>query len=262
MEQAIEQVIEPVIAQVVEPVTEVAQVVEQVAEVAQVVEPVVEVTQVVEQVIEQVAEVAQVVEPVVEVTQVVEQVAEVAQVVEEENLSMVTQKEALERVIEEENIVVEIQKEALEQVIELTPIVEELNSLTPIQKEALDVVFNDIKSVVEHILIDADISIQIKIMQMIVPIIKTVQDFSSIKLALTGADKKAVALECGRKCIKMLLKDHLDMLMLYSTIAEPALETMLDLSRKLKPIQEQLKEESSPACCLELLSACLSLKNK
>jgi hypothetical protein len=144
--------------------------------------------------------------------------------------------------------------------------VEEANSLTPIQKEALDTVFNDIKGTVEHILIDADVPVQVKIMQMISPIIKTVQDVGAVKLALTGADKKAVVLECGRKCIKMMLKDHLDMLMLYDTIAEPALETMLDLSRNLKSVHNKLKElekkEPSQECCLEVLVSCMGLKTK
>ena len=154
----------------------------------------------------------------------------------------------------------------VEKGVEVTQVIvntlEEANSLTPIQKEALDLVFNDVTSTVQHILIDTDVPIQIKIMQMISPIIKTVQDVAAIKLALSGADKKAVALHCGRKCIKMMVKDHLDMLMLYDMIAEPALETMLDLTRKIKPIQEQVKEKPSPECCMGLFSACMSLKSK
>ena len=152
----------------------------------------------------------------------------------------------------------------LSQVIATT--VEEANSLTATQKEALDIVFNDVKGTVEHILIDADVPIQVKLMQMISPIIKTVQDVSALKLALTGADKKAIVLECGRKCIKMMLKDHLDILMMYDTIAEPALETMLDLSRNLKSVHDKLKElekkEPSKECCLEALIACMGVKTK
>jgi hypothetical protein len=148
----------------------------------------------------------------------------------------------------------------------ITNIVEEANSLTATQKEALDTVFHDVKDTVENILMNADISVQIKLMQMISPIIKTVQDVSAMKLALTGADKKAVVLECGRKCIKMILKDHQDMLVLYNTIAEQALETMLDLSRNLKSVHDKLKElekkEPSQECCLELFMACMAIKNK
>ena len=161
-------------------------------------------------------------------------------------------------------------EQIVEKGVELSQVVvktvEEANSLTATQKEALEIVCNDVKSTIENILLHADTSIQIKIMQMISPIIKTVQDVSTLKLALSGADKKAIALECGRKCIKMILKDHLDILMLYDTMAEPALETMLDLSRTLKSTHEQLKkiekQESSQECCMELFSACMSLKSK
>ena len=142
--------------------------------------------------------------------------------------------------------------------------VEEANTLTPIQKETLSVVFDDVKDTVQHIMIDNDVAPQIKIMQLISRIIKTVQDVCAMKSALTGADKKAIALECGRKCIKMM-KDHLDILMLYDTIAEPALETMLELSRKMKPVQAiatAVTEQPSQECCMGLFAACMSLKSK
>ena len=185
----------------------------------------------------------------------------IANTVEEAN-SVV---EVVAATVEEAKTVVEVVAATVEEVITVTDVIintiEEANSLTATQKEALDIVFNDVKGTVENILIDADIPIQIKLMQMISPIIKTVQDVSALKLALTGADKKAIVLECGRKCIRMMLKDHQDMLMLYDTIAEPALETMLDLSRNLKSVLKQIeKKEPSPTCCLEVLVACMGLK--
>ena len=221
-----------------------------------VVTPVVEVIVVeanpIAEVIATVEEVNSVVEvtPVVEVIAVIEEVSPVVEVVA---ATVVEVKSVVEiiTVIEEATSVVEV----------IVNTLEEANSLTATQKEALDIVLNDVKSTVEHILIDADVPIQIKIMQMISPIIKTVQDVSALKLALTGADKKAIVLECGRKCIRMMLKDHQDMLMMYDTIAEPALETMLDLSRNLKSVLKQIeKKEPSPTCCLEVLVACMGLK--
>ena len=144
--------------------------------------------------------------------------------------------------------------------------VEDTNTLTPVQKEALDIVFNDVKGAVEHILIDADVPVEVKIMQLISPIMKAVQDVALIKLVLTGADKKAIVLECGRKCIKQMLKEHLDTLVLYDTIAEHALETMLDLSRTLKSAQNTVKEieKEGPSqdCIMSLFSACVSTKSK
>lgn len=133
--------------------------------------------------------------------------------------------------------------------------VEEANHLTAVQKEVMWDVFNEVKETVQHIVIDMDVPNQIKIMQIISRIIKTVQDVSAAKSMLTGIDKKVIALECGRKCIKMMMKDHLDMLMLYDTIAEPALETMLDLSRKMK-----IKDVEVPTGCMGLFSACMKSK--
>jgi type I site-specific restriction endonuclease len=204
-----------------------------------------------------------VVETVEEATSIVEAVA--AQV---EEAATVT--EVIAATVEEAKslsvVITDTVEDAITVTEVITNIVEEANSLTATQKEALDTVFNDVKDTVEHILLNADISIQIKLMQMISPIIKTVQDVSAMKLALTGADKKAVVLECGRKCIKMMLKDHLDMLALYDTIAEQALETMLDLSRNLKSVHDKLKElekkEPSQECCLEVFMACMAIKNK
>lgn len=178
--------------------------------------------------------------------------------------------EVMEKTVEEAKIVTEVVTNTIEEAITVTEViaktVEEANSLTATQKEALDIVFNDVKGVVENILIDADVPVQVKLMQMISPIIKTVQSVSALQLALTGADKKAIVLECGRKCIKMMLKDHLDILTMYDTIAEPALETMLDLSRNLKSVHDKLKElekkEPSKECCLEVFIACMGVKTK
>jgi hypothetical protein len=176
----------------------------------------------------------------------------------------------MEKTVEEAKSVSVVITNTIEETIAVTEVItntiEEANSLTATQKEALDIVFNDVKSTVEHILIDADIPVQVKLMQMISPIIKTVQSVSALQLALTGADKKAIVLECGRKCIKMMLKDHLDILTMYDTIAEPALETMLDLSRNLKSVHDKLKElekkEPSKECCLEVFIACMGVKTK
>lgn len=159
-----------------------------------------------------------------------------------------------------ENVITRM-SEIVEKGVETTQVIvctlDECDTLTPIQKEALSAVFDDVKDAVQHIIIDADVPIQVKIMQIISRIIKSVQVICAAKDALTGADKKAIALECGRKCIKMMLKDHLDMLMLYETIAEPALETMLDLSHKMRP---HIMKPPSQSCCVAVFKACMGLK--
>ena len=140
---------------------------------------------------------------------------------------------------------------AIEKAIEMSTIVisvDDSDALTKEQKEILSVVFEKVKASVEAILIDMDLSNHIKIMQIISSIIKIVEGLTVMKKTLSGVDKKAIALACGRKCIKMM-KDHLDMLLLYDMIAETAMETMIDVSRNLN-----VKEVSE--CCMGFLSLC------
>jgi hypothetical protein len=133
---------------------------------------------------------------------------------------------------------------------------EDDNTLTPLQNEVLTIVMNDVQHLVQHIMVDMDVANQIKIMQMVSCIIKSLEDAALVKYALVGADKKAIALACGRKCIKMFVKEHLDILMLYDTIAEPALETMISLSRSLSKVKPIIDEQSTN-CCAALFS-CIS----
>lgn len=123
--------------------------------------------------------------------------------------------------------------------------VDESNALTKEQKEILSVVFEKVKASVESIMIDMDLSNHIKIMQIISSVIKIVEGLTVMKKTISGIDKKVVALACGRKCIKMM-KDHLDMLLLYDMIAETAMETMIDVSRNLNV--------NGAECCMGLFS--------
>ena len=138
---------------------------------------------------------------------------------------------------------------AVEKAIEMSTIVisavDDSNALTKEQKEILSVVFEKVKTSVESIMIDMDLSNHIKIMQIISSVIKIVEGLTVMKKTISGIDKKAVALACGRKCIKMM-KDHLDMLLLYDMIAETAMETMIDVSRNLNV--------NGAECCMGLFS--------
>lgn len=138
---------------------------------------------------------------------------------------------------------------AVEKAIEMSTIVisavDESNALTKEQKEILSVVFEKVKASVESIMIDMDLSNHIKIMQIISSVIKIVEGLTVMKKTISGIDKKVVALACGRKCIKMM-KDHLDMLLLYDMIAETAMETMIDVSRNLNV--------NGAECCMGLFS--------
>ena len=140
---------------------------------------------------------------------------------------------------------------AIEKAIEMSVIVisvDDSDALTKEQKEILSAVFEKVKASVEDIMIDMDLSNHIKIMQIISSVIKIVEGLTVMKKTISGVDKKIIALACGRKCIKMM-KDHLDMLLLYDAIAETAMETMIDVSRNLN-----VKEVSE--CCMGFLSLC------
>jgi hypothetical protein len=140
----------------------------------------------------------------------------------------------------------------VEKAIEMSTIVisavDDSDALTKEQKEILSVVFEKVKASVESIMIDMDLSNHIKIMQIISAVIKIVEGLTVMKKTISGIDKKVVALACGRKCIKMM-KDHLDMLLLYDAIAEPAMETMIDVSRNLNVNVKEVGE-----CCMGLFS--------
>jgi hypothetical protein len=142
-----------------------------------------------------------------------------------------------------ESVIVE---KAIEMSVIVTSIVDDADALTKEQKEILSVVFEKVKASVESIMINMDLSNHLKIMQIISAVIKIVEGLTVMKKTISGVDKKAIALACGRKCIKMM-KDHLDMLLLYDAIAEPAMETMIDVSRNLN-----VKEVSD--CCMSLFS--------
>jgi septum formation topological specificity factor MinE len=142
-----------------------------------------------------------------------------------------------------ESVIVE---KAIEMGTIVTSIVDDADALTKEQKEILSVVFEKVKISVESIMINMDLSNHIKIMQIISAVIKIVEGLTVMKKTISGVDKKAIALACGRKCIKMM-KDHLDMLLLYDAIAEPAMETMIDVSRNLN-----VKEVGD--CCMSLFS--------
>jgi ribosomal protein S2 len=88
---------------------------------------------------------------------------------------------------------------------------------------------------------------------MIALIIKTIESVTSQKEKIAGAIKKKVALECGRMCIKQM-KDNADILIIYDSIAETALETMVDVSRNLNVKVISEAATNAVDCCMGLFS--------
>lgn len=72
---------------------------------------------------------------------------------------------------------------------------------------------------------------------------------------LTGPTKKAVAIELGRQLIQDVVKDDAlkqVVLPLYDTMAEPLLETLVDVSQTLNVAVK----EAAASCC-EWMAACM-----
>lgn len=141
-----------------------------------------------------------------------------------------------------------------EKLVELSvvPLIEEENtSLTPKEKSLVSLVHREIKHDIEAILINFDVANYTKIIQMIALIMKSIESITSQNEKIAGAIKKKVALECGRMCIKQM-KDHMDILMIYDSIAETALETMVDVSRNLNVKVISEAAASAANCCMGL----------
>ena len=138
--------------------------------------------------------------------------------------------------------------------LSVLPVIEEENtSLSEKEKSLVSIVYREIKHDIETILINFDVSNYTKIIQMIALIMKSIESFTSQKEKIAGSLKKRVALECGRMCIKQM-KDHMEILMIYDSIAESALETMVDVSRNLNVKVISEAAVSAANCCMGFFS--------
>ena len=157
----------------------------------------------------------------------------------------------MENVNSIDNINNEISEKAIE--LNVLPANEENASLTPKEKSLVSLVHREIKHDIEAILINFDVANYTKIIQMIALIMKSIESVTSQTEKIAGAIKKKVALECGRMCIKQM-KDHMDILMIYDSIAETALETMVDVSRNLNVKVISEAATNAVHCCMGLFS--------
>jgi hypothetical protein len=138
--------------------------------------------------------------------------------------------------------------------LSVLPVIEEENtSLSEKEKSLVSIVYRHIKHDIETILINFDVSNYTKIIQMVALIMKSIESVTSQKEKIAGAIKKKVALECGRMCIKQM-KDHMEILMIYDSIAESALETMVDVSRNLN-VNVISDATSAVHCCMGFFSS-------
>lgn len=127
--------------------------------------------------------------------------------------------------------------------------------LTEEQKKIVGFVYDSSKSFAEGILSHPTLSSALKITQLMGAIMKLLENLTFQQKKLTGSTKKAVAIELGRQLIQDLVKDDTlkqILLPLYDTMAEPLLETLVDVSHTLNTAVK----EATASCC-EWMAGCL-----
>jgi hypothetical protein len=174
------------------------------------------------------------------------------------NHTINTVEDAVKNVVNDElhNVVSVISEKSVELDVirtNLSTAVEENTSLSEKEQLLISQVYNTIKHDIETVLINFDISNHTKMIQMIALIIKSIESITSQKEKIAGSIKKKVALECGRMCIKQI-KDNADILIIYDSIAEVTLETMVDVSRNLNVKVISEAATSMVDCCMGFFS--------
>lgn len=127
--------------------------------------------------------------------------------------------------------------------------------LTAEQKKILAFVYDSSKSFADGILNHPTLSAALKITQLMGAIMKLLENLTFEQKKLTGPTKKAVAIELGRQLIQDVVKDDAlkqVVLPLYDTMAEPLLETLVDVSQTLNVAVK----EAAASCC-EWMAACM-----
>jgi hypothetical protein len=130
---------------------------------------------------------------------------------------------------------------AIELALPVTPLTDE-------QKKIVAFVYDSAKTYADGILNHPTLSSALKITQLMGAIMKLLENLTFNQMKLSGPTKKAVAIELGRSLIRDLIKDDSIkeiMLPLYDTMAEPLLETLVDVSHTLNTAAK----EAAASCC-------------
>jgi hypothetical protein len=163
----------------------------------------------------------------------------------------------LEKIVEETDpntsstttVITEVAKAVIEQ-IGLTMISE--SSLSEDQKKLASTIYESVKPAVEGFISDPNVNNTVKITKVIGQVIKQLENTKIEGKAITGADKKAVAIQLGRILIKEVTPDdkgEAEILMVYDLIAEPTLEAMIEVSK----VVNVAIQEMATKCCPGLL---------
>lgn len=126
------------------------------------------------------------------------------------------------------------------------------SSLTEDQKKLASTIYDSVKSAISEFVNDPNINNTVKITKTLGQVIKQLETTHIDNKLITGADKKAVAIQLGRILIKEVMPDDKgedEVLMVYDMIAEPTLEAMIDVSKVVNVAVQELATK----CCPGLL---------
>ena len=127
------------------------------------------------------------------------------------------------------------------------------SSLTEDQKKLATQLYDSTKEAIKSFITDPSLNNTIKITKTISQLIKQLEGVKVDGKSLSGADKKAVAIQLGRILIKEVTPDdkgEAEILMIYDLVAEPTLEAMIDVSKVVNVAVQELATK----CCPGLFS--------
>jgi hypothetical protein len=129
--------------------------------------------------------------------------------------------------IEEKEVKIEV-KDTLGQGMNM--IIE--SNLSEDQKKYAAFVYDSTKLLIQEFIL-TDMNDIMKITLIISKIVKQIENVKIYKKYPTGIDKKAITIELGRIFIKDMIPDSDSKIAIYDVIAEPMLETMIDVSNNV-----------------------------
>ena len=127
------------------------------------------------------------------------------------------------------------------------------SSLTEDQKKLATQLYDSTKEAIKSFITDPSLNNTVKITKTISQLIKQLEGVKVDGKSLSGVDKKAVAIQLGRILIKEVTPDdkgEAEILMVYDLVAEPILETMIDVSK----VVNVAVQEIATKCCPGLFS--------
>ncbi len=116
------------------------------------------------------------------------------------------------------------------------------------QKKIASDIYKSVKPVIEGFISDPNINNTIKITKVLSQVIKQLE--INTDKSTSGTDKKAIAIQLGRILIKEAMTEdngEEEVLMLYDIIAEPTLEAMIDVSKVVNVVIQDVAAKCCPS---------------